>query len=389
MFFVGNISKINGECMAIFLIVAFCLITALGALGGSFRRFSKVSLGGIIVLLSLAFERIIGGAVQKNTNGYGIIIIVVSVCLVLLFTLVFNLLRKFFKKAVDERKTMSHYQNSDEVAECEAYIMDALDKKDKKAYKAARKKLKKIKDKAGVWGILDVVFGGVEGALNAAVLSSCIIICFLMFVDLSSIGALTSICSTSLSSGVWKNFASSIVIDIALLGVLYVSIQAGYKSGLSSALCILVVLGITVCFGIGSWMIADTKCPGFVEKIQNGLLHGALSGNIGETVSKIIVALILFLMSLIVVVLIAIFLPKLVERLRKNKIFKAVDGVIGAIVACGLIFGIMLILGALAFNLFNGYDIAKPFEYYFNKAFFGSGLYDKSPVKGLFGGIGK
>lgn len=375
--------------MAIFLIVAFCLITALGALSGSFRRFSKVSLGGIIVLLSLALERIIGGAIQKNTNGYGIIIIVVSVCLVLLFTLVFNILRNLFKKAVDDRKTISHYKNADDVEECEAYIMDALDKNDKKAYKEARKKLKKIKDKAGVWGILDVVFGGVEGAINAAVLSSCVIMCFLAFVDLSSIGALTSICSSSLSSGIWNNFASSIVVDISLLGILYVSIQAGYKSGLSSTLCILIVLGITVCFGIGSWVIADTKCPGFVDKIQNGLLKGALSGNIGEIVSKIIVALILFLMSLVVVVLIAIFLPKLVERLRKNKIFKAVDGVIGAIVSCLLIFGIFLVIGALAFNLFNGYDIAKPFEFYFNKAFFGSGLYDKNLIGGLFGGIGK
>lgn len=378
--------------MAIFLILAFCLITAVGAVGGSFRRFSKISLGGIIVLLSLAFERIIGGAMQKNTNGYGIIILCVSVGLVLFFTLVFNILRKLFKKAVDERRTLSHYQNADDVAECEAYVMDAVDKKDKKAYKAARKRLKKIKDKAGVWGILDVVFGGVEGALNAATLASCIIMGFLMFVDVSSIGAFTNICSSSLSSGAWKNFGSAIVIDIILLGLLFVSIQAGYKSGLSSALCIFVVLGLTVCFGIGAWVIAG-KSPNFVSKIQSGLSKGALSGimsgQMGELIARIIVTLIIFLMSLVVVILVAVFLPKLVEKLRKNKIFKAVDGVIGAIVACLIIFGAMLVIGALAYNLFNGYDVVNGFEFYSKKAFFGSGLYGNNPLKGMFGGIVK
>ncbi len=367
--------------MTAFLIVAFFLITAIGAVGGSFRRFSKISLGGIIVLLSLALERLIGGVVQKNTNGYGIMILCVSVGLVLLFTLVFNVLRKLFKKAVDERRTLSHYENADDVAECEAYVMYAVDKKDKKAYKEARKKLKKIKDKAGVWGILDVVFGGVEGALNAAVLSSCIIMGFLMFVDVSSIGAFTKICSSSLNSGAWRNFGSSIVIDIILLGLLFVSIQAGYKSGLSSALCIFVVLGLTVCFGIGAWAIAGNS-PDFVSKIQSSL---SLGGDFGELIAKIIVTVIIFLMSLIVVILVAIFLPKLVEKLRKNKVFKTVDGVIGAIVACLLIFGAMLLIGALAYSM-TGYDVVKGFEFYSKKAFFGSGLYDKNPLKGLFGG---
>lgn len=378
--------------MAIFFIVAFCLITALGALCGAFRRFTKTSLGGVIVLMSLALVRIIGGAVQKNSDLYGILILCVGIGMVLIFTLVFNVLQKLLKKAVKERKTLSHYQNKDDIEEIEAYIMDAVDRKDKKAYKEYRKKLKKIKDKAGVWGILDVVFGGVEGALNAAVIIGCIIMGLLMFVDVSGIGGLSEICSSALSSKAWINFGSSIVIDLALLGVLFVTIQAGYKSGLSTALCIFVVLGLTALFAVGAWAIANHS-PGFVSKIQSGLSSGLLSsvmsGNMGELIAKIIVTLIIFLLSLIIVILIAIFLPKLVEKLRKNKIFKTVDGVIGAFVACLLIFGAMIVIGALAYNLFNGYDVVSAYSFYAKKAFFGSGLYDLNPLRGLFGNIVK
>ena len=378
--------------MAIFFILAFCLITALGALCGAFRRFTKTSLGGVIVLLSLALVRIIGGTVKIDGNVYGIMMLCVSVGSVLLFTLVFNVLKKLLKKAVEERRILSHYQNKDDIEEIEAYIMDAVDKKDKKAYKTYRKKLKKIKDKAGVWGILDIVFGGVEGALNAAVIIGSIIMGLLMFVDVSGIGGLTEICAKSLSSGAWVNFGSCIVIDIILLGVLFISIQTGYKSGLSNALCIFVVLGLTALFAVGAWAIASNS-PNFVSKIQSSLSSGGLSsvmgGNMGELIAKIIVAAIIFLLSLIIIILIAIFLPKLVEKLRKNKVFKTVDGVIGAFVACLLIFGAMLVIGAIAYNLFNGYDVVRSYSFYAKKAFFGSGLYDLNPLKGLFGNISK
>jgi hypothetical protein len=80
---------------------------------------------------------------------------------------------------------------------------------------------------------------------------------------------------------------------------------------------------------------------------------------------------------LVVVILIAAFVPKLIDRAREGVIFRTVDGVLGAIILTVFIFAILMVLGAVA-NSLSDYEFMNVFTSYFEKSKIATFVYNRN-----------
>lgn len=371
--------------MSAILITLVCVGAVVGALAGFFRKFTKTSFWGITVLLTLLFERMIGTSVKKESDSYGLAVILTAIIVLLVFAAVFLALQKLLERAVTARRKLSEYKNFDDRAESDALILNAVDNGDRHEYRKQLRKKKKIRDSAGIWGILDRIFGAVSGTFNVLVGVGAVMIFILLFADLSGISAIKNAFSTQLSSSNWAGLGTEIGLDMLIVCALSLGVFLGYRGGISSALSLVVVLGLVVGFGIASWSIASGEaCAGTVEKLKSGQLSAL--GGMADVIAKAIVAAIIFMLSLVVIILVAIFLPKLIERFRENKVFIAVDGVLGAIFMCAVVTVLLLAFGGIAYTL-NDLPFMAQFNGYAKQACIGDAIYSCNPMGSAFGGL--
>ena len=375
--------------MSAALIILTIVAAVAGAVVGLFKGFTKSSFFGAAALVTLLIVRVAGTAAKKGSQSYGLAVILTAVIALLAVSAVLLALKKLLQRAVEARRKLSHYKNADDREENEAYILAAVDSGDRRQYRKHLRKGKKIRDRAGVWGVIDAVLGACSCALNALIATGTVICCFLLFVDLSNIGALYNLFSASLTSGAWQSTGASLALDLPLICTLSLTIRTGYKSGISSVLCLVVVLGMLVGFGYAAWSVASSSmCAGTVDALVNGALS-KLSGVLGdktEIVAKAIIAGIIFLLSLIVVILVGIFLPRLTDKFRENKVFSAVDGVIGAIVLCAVIVAILTAIGGVAYTL-NDLAFMDKFNGYADASTLGDGMYAFNPFGSSFASL--
>lgn len=375
--------------MSAVLIVAVCVFAASGAAVGYFRKFSKTSSWGVSTLLTMLIVRLIGSSVKKTSGGYALSVIISAVVILLILTLCLKIFQKCVAHAVESRKRLSHYKNLDDLEENEAHILNALDNGDKRSYKKQLKKRKKIKDKAGAWGIVDGVLGAVFSSLNFILGIGIVIIAVLMFADISQIGFLQNLFATSLNSSSWAGLGKAVALDLPLISVLAFSVRAGYKSGLSSVISIVVVVGLLIGFGAASYSIACTSaCESAVNALVNGPL-ASLSGVLGDktaVIARVIIAAVIYLLSLVIIILVAVFLPKLCEKLRENKFVFAIDGVAGALVLCGFVLVLIMLVGGVAGTL-KDLEFMQTFNAYANGSHLGDALFTYNPFGDLFSSL--
>lgn len=375
--------------MSAVLIILVIIGAVLGAVVGFFRKFTKTSFWGITVLFALLFERMIGTSVKKSSSAYGISVLLTAIIVLLALSGVLLILRKLLANAVEARKKLSEYKNFDDREETDALILNAVDNGDKREYRKQLRKRKKIKDSAGIWGVLDRIFGAVSGGINGVAGFGALVVFVLLFVDLSGISALQNAFSAPLSSASWKGLGTDIALDLLIICALSLSIRTGYRGGISSTVSFVVVLGLVVGFGFASWSIASSEaCAGAVEGLKNGLLS-SVSGTLGgmaDGIAKIIIAGVIFLLSLIVIILVAVFLPKLVDKFRENKVFSAVDGVLGALFVCAVVTLALMAFGGIAYTLYDVAFMAK-FTEYATHACVGDAIYACNPMGAAFSGL--
>ena len=372
--------------MAAILIVLVCVCAVLGTVIGFFRKFSKTSFWGVTVLLTLLFERLVGSAAKKGSNGYGLAVLLSTVIILVVLTAVTAALQKLLKSVDEARKTYSQYKNADDIEENEAQILNAVDNGDRREYKRYIKKAKRIKPTAGAWGLVDGILGAVSGCFNALMGVGVVLLFLLLFVDLSGIGFLNNLFSASLSSACWSGLGRKLALDLPLVSTVALSLRIGYKSGISSVVGGAVVIVLLVLFAIASFSLASSEiCAGAVEGLKNGLLSG-VAGSLGSaatTVARVILGLIIFLLSLIIVIIVGIFLPKIIDKFRDNKVYNAIDGVLGAVILCVLTVMLLLVFGGIAATL-SDLPFMDKLNGYADAAHFGDAIYRANPMASNF-----
>ncbi len=371
------------------LIAVLGVAVLIGAVSGLVKGYAKTSFWGGTVLLALLIERLIGSGITKDSGGFAIAVIIATIASLLVLSALFASLRGVMERKMRARRTLSEYRNHDSLEENETLILNALDNDDKKEYKKLRKERKKIKIKTGVWGVLNRVFGALFGALNAFVGAFAAVAFIVLFVEISQISQVTAVFESFLVSGVWANMLGKVALDILTISVLSLAIRSGYKSGISSLLSTVIVIGLVVICAFASWNLASGEAmAGMVEGLENSLLSALpeMLGGMKHTIATVVTAVILFLLSLIVIIIVAIFLPKLVDKFKENKVFGAVDGVFGAIVFTVFIFGLLLAFGGVAYTLSDLPVMAKLNEY-MDKSFFADCLYSCNPLESVFANL--
>ncbi len=371
--------------MGIILILVLIAAIIIGAVSGLVKGYAKTSFWGGTVIFTVLLERLIGGGIAKDSGGFAIAVMIATVVSLLVFTLLFATVKKIMNGKIEARRTLSEYENHDALEENETLILCAVDDNDKKAYKKLTKQRKKIKAKNGGWGVVNRILGVLFGMLNAFIGAFIFIAFVALFVEFAQIEVMTNMFSGFLESGIWPSFFGKIALDVIVISVLSLAIRSGYNSGVSSVLSVVVILALAVAFGFASWNIANGEAMApMVEGLENGLLSALPDlGEMKHTIAVVATAVILFLLSLIVIIIVAIFLPKLVDKCRENKVFGAVDGVFGAIVFTVFIVALMLVFGGLAYTLNDLPAMAKLNEYMGN-SYFADCLYSCNPLGAIF-----
>lgn len=243
-------------------------------------------------------------------------------------------------------------------------------------------------------------------ALNTVLLVGLVISCVLLFVEFAQIESLTNLFADSLASGAWVNLGANLAFDLLFISLLFASLKLGYKAGIFSALCGLVIFGLVIGSGYLSFHLAfqtemydniavQMAFGSFGEAISSITSVTSNFGVSAERIAKIVLMAGTFIVLLIVVIIVGIFLPKLIDKLREGKAFNTVDGILGAVVLTVIVFGLLLvtfgILSTLSdleiMTVFNSYMgnnyIAN--SLYLNNPLAGLGVFDGLPIRGWFG----
>ena len=379
------------------MLYLFCGLGAFAAIGaviGGFRRYSKVSVWGLSVALTLVALCIVSLLVDSTYEYYFYVVAGVCVGSFLIATSIFSGISKWLSSAREEKRKFNQLKVSDQIEEIDELMLDAVDKDDKGRYKAlSKRRAKLMKVSTGAGGVVDVVLGAVSGAINGAVAAFALISAFLvvseMLVGVLPPSAFNDFVNAAVSEDIWVWFGKKIALDTLLVCLLCGSFRVGFRAGISSFLCILVILGLVGGAGYGSYILASGEaCSGLITSISDGLLS-----KLPEAVAQLrpqiavwVLTAVFFIILLVVVIIIGIFLPRLVDKLRDNKAFMAVDGVLGAIVLLGVVFGLLMAVGGImhAFSATADFDKLTS---YTDASEFGNCLYNCNPLQSVFDSV--
>lgn len=373
------------------------LSAVLGAVIGCVKGFTKVKSGAVELLLVGGIVILVSSKAlsqMENNTVAAIIAIVLSIGLICLAMFLFKLFRTLLDKRMEYRKKISYYKQYDEIEDNTEKILSALGSEDKKAYKKLSKR--KFRQSAGVWGVLNRVFGAFTLLIKGVVISG--LVCALLLAGIDFIkpateagGFLTTFCGDLYENSVWLAFKSHI-FDFFVLAILSVCIKGGFSNGLFSSLWSFAILGLAILGGVASFMLA-LKNPAFLSaaekmtpSIQNAIPDmGKFLESAGlsfTTLAQLVLGLMVFILVLITVIIIGIVVPKLIDGARESKIFCVVDGVLGAIVLTGIVMALMLVVGALANSLHNN-EFMAVFNAYFEKSGIATYFYDRNLLNAM------
>lgn len=376
--------------LSIIIIVLIVFAGVLGLIIGAVKGFTRVSSRSVELLLTgVLVIPVINAAFGEKEDGMSAVIaLVITIVTVCVFMFAFMLLRFILKRKMEYRRKLSYYKQYDEMEDNTEKILNAMGTDDKKAFKKLSNR--KFRQSAGVWGVIDRVFGSVTLAIKGVVVAGLVCASLIMVLDFTRLaqegGALFEFAGGIYVSETWL-FFKNYIFDFIIIGLIALSIKSGYSGGMFSSLWSLVVIAMIIGVGyLAFWL--SFNAPDFIsvaEKMNVGLSE-ALAGMSGTlealgistlTVAKVIIGLIVFVLMLIAVILIAIFIPKLIDKARDSLIFSTIDGVLGAIMLTALTVGVLLLVGALA-NSLHDLEFMSIFNSYFEKSGVATYFYRKN-----------
>lgn len=376
--------------LSIIIIVLIVFSCVLGVIIGAVKGFTRVSSRSVELLLTGVLvipvvKAAFGGKDGGTPAVSALVITIVTVCV---FMFAFMMLRFILKRKMEYRRKVSYYQQYDEMEDNTEKILSAMGTDDKKTFKKLSNR--KFRQSAGVWGLIDRIFGSVTLAIKGFVVSVLICVSLLMVLDFTRLaqegGALFEFAGGIYVSQTWL-FIKNYIFDFLIIGLIALSIKSGYSSGMFSSLWSLVVLLMVVGVAVLAFWLSFNASDfiSVAEKMNVGLSESlaGISGTLEAigistlTVAKIIIGLIVFVLMLIAVILIAIFIPKLVDRARDSVIFRTVDGIFGAIILTALTVCVLLLVGGLA-NSLHDVEFMASFNSYFEKSGVATYFYDRN-----------
>ena len=372
--------------LAILIIIILITATVIGVIVGLVKGFTKVNSWGVEFLLSVALSVAVGGifansAAESNEGAIsgGIITIIFAVVFVVAFLFLFKLLRLIFSSLI-KRKLEKAKQSTAEASNSE----ESDDEEDEDEPEKVRK------PSAGFVGFLNRIFGAVTLGIKCFVAVGAVASFVLVALDLTQLDFISSMADIYESS-VYLGF-KPLFMDCFIVGAIMIAIHCGYKSGISNALWLLVILGLVAAAGYASYNLAfhsETFAPA-IDSIANALVNMVPEGvseanELFRTVAQCILTAGIFLLMLVIIILIAVFVPRLMEGLRENKVFYAIDGIIGAICSTVIVLGVLFGVGVVLQPIYD-LPMLEKLTSYFTGSKIATYFYDKN-LLAMFGVI--
>ncbi len=370
--------------LAILIIIILITATVIGVIVGLVKGFTKVKSWGVEFLLSVALSVAVGGifansAAESNENAIsgGIITIIFAVVFVVAFLFLFKLLRLIFSSLI-KRKLEKAKQSTAEASSSEE--SDDEDEEDEPE--------KERKPSAGFVGFLNRIFGAVTLGVKCFVAVGAVASFILVALDLTQLDFVNGMADIYESS-VYLGF-KPLFMDCFIVGAIMIAIHCGYTSGISNALWSLVILGLVAAAGYASYNLAfhsETFAPA-IDSIANALMNMVPEGvseanELFRTVAQCILTAGIFLLMLVIIILMSVFVPRLMEGLRENKVFYAIDGIIGAICSTVIVLGVLFGVGAVLQPIYD-LPMLEKLTSYFTDSKIATYFYDKN-LLAMFG----
>ncbi len=284
----------------------------------------------------------------------------VTAAILLLFAFLSSRAKAFLKKCVASAQKRSYYEQYGDREENTLQILDAIETGDAKEYRRLTKR--KFKEKRGVAGVLDRIFGGITQVIKAAVILWLVAAFVLVVLDFTQIPSIVGYLDGVYSSGVWE-FFSQIVMDVFVIGIMFVALRRGYRSGVFSALWSLFVIALIagaavlsywLCFNVEAFISTAQGLNGSISGFTQAIADGASLAGLDITSQQVaqgVLTGIIFVVLFIVVIIVGVVVSGAISRAREGKAVAVVDGVLGAAVLFVLVTVIMLFAGAVLFTL--------------------------------------
>lgn len=377
--------------MITYLIIAVAAICAICFIIGLFRGYTMLSFWGGTVAGAVFISRLCARWLPADNPYLGILYLSIALEALLALSFLFKRVRRYIVRATSASQKLSAYRQHDEREANEQEILVALDKNDKKAYRKLSKR--KFRQSRGAWGVVDRVFGGLTLAINAAVVLAVLGSIALIAVDLAQIQMLTDMFAEVLTHTLWADFASRYAFDVIVVTLMCMCVRQGYKGGILSSLGAILNLILLCVAGYVSYHLAFNVSP-FVSLAQN-LTDGAFAGLLANisgvleavniqpiVISQSAITVGLFLLFLIPVIIIGVFIPRVIDRIRGVAAVKAIDGACGAIVLFTVIFAVLMLAGALVYQMHDVEALAR-FNRYMESSRVASCLYNNNFIAEL------
>ncbi|MBO5328452.1 MAG: hypothetical protein J6B04_04695 [Clostridia bacterium] len=308
--------------------------------------------------------------------------LLLTIAFIMLFAFISKRAKKFFEKGIANRKLKSYYKQMEERDETEEEMVAALEEKDERTFKKLAKN--EFKESSGAIGIFNRVWGALTLALKGAVIAFIAISAVYVIIDLLNVsfdinvnnGTNTNIIHVLLNETTWLTL-KPYVFDLLTVALIMLCLRCGFKAGLFGALWPIVQVALVILAGYVAWHLAfnDTAFVQLGYNLSNAIGDKLTAitqytegfGLTAEVLCQSIITLGLFIIELIPIILLGVFVPKLLANARDSKIFKSIDGSLGAIVSLVLVLGVILAIGSV-FNSINDLEIMQDFNTYFERS---------------------
>ena len=284
-----------------------------------------------------------------------------AVVFILLFAFVSSRAKSAIEKSMAAARKRSYYKQYGDKEENTLQILDAVETGDRKAYKVLTKR--KFPEKCGGAGVANRICGAVTLVIKAAVIFGMAALIVFFVLDLTQLPFVTEKLSAVYQSGAWK-FFSKFVMDALAIGILFLAIRCGFRSGVVSVLWVIAVLALIAGAGYLSYWLAfnvdsfaqagQSLADGLLAGIAGSLVEYAADVGIEITSAQVGQAVLcgaLFIVLLIVVIIIGCVVSGIIGRAREGKAFSTVDGVLGAVVAFAVVCAVLLFVGAVLWSI--------------------------------------
>lgn len=296
-----------------------------------------------------------------------------AVAFILVFALLSSRGKALFKRCIAENRKRSYYKTYGEREENVMQILDAIESGDEKAYKKLTNR--KFKESSGAAGVANRICGGLTLIVKVLVIFAMIALVALVLLDFTQLEFVDKVFGEIYAGDFWQ-FISKFAMDAFVIGLMFIAIRSGFRSGIAGALWVLAVIALIGGAGYLSYWLCF-NVPAF-QNTAAGMTEGAL-GNITSSiadfanginleitateVAQVILAAGIFLVLFIIIIIAGIIVAGIISRAREGKAFGVVDGVLGAVVALGIVVAVMLFAGSVLFSI-SDVDFMEGFNSY-------------------------